>query len=135
MKNKIKKHHVLIFITLAGLVFIASCASKKNAVEKDKRYKVKKGDLFKIKLNSNPTTGYKWMLSEPIDTTIVKFDNKDYKSSTGKSDKIMLGGGGEETWIFKTIGKGKTKIKLKYARSWEQQDSAIRQETFHLKVK
>jgi inhibitor of cysteine peptidase len=108
------------------------CKTQKEAKE-DLRFKVKTGDVFKIQVKSNPTTGYQWQLAEPIDSAIVKLDKKEFLSDES-SGKMMVGGGGSEIWVFKGIKKGKTEIKLKYIRDW-QKDSLAKVLKYNVNVR
>lgn len=93
--------------------------------------KVKAGGEFLLKLASNPTTGYRWSLSETPDNTVVKFAGNRYCSPT----QARLGSGGVDTWIFKAVGKGRALIFLQYARSWEKDVEPIRQAAFVVEVR
>ncbi|HOO78625.1 MAG TPA: protease inhibitor I42 family protein [bacterium] len=78
--------------------------------------RVRPGETFVIKLDSNITTGFQWSMPEPPDPGVVDFLEKDYiPSDTGK----RAGGGGREEWKFRAAGTGETTIDLIYSRSWE----------------
>lgn len=117
---------------IVAILTLASCAARKNA-EYDKSFKVKKGDIFKLKLESNPSTGYSWNFAEPFDSTVINLNKKEFEQKT-KDGAPMMGAGGTEVWIFKAIEKGKTKIKLKYSRSWEN-DTAKNTKKYIVKVR
>lgn len=74
------------------------------------------GQKFIICLESNPTTGYKWEIAKPLDSNIVMFVYSSYKPGRRK----LIGGGGRELWVFRAVGRGKTEIWFRYARSWER---------------
>lgn len=113
---------VSISLLIAATLSIVSCAAKKGKNDKLEIIKVKKGYMFEVKLKSNPTTGYSWMLSEPVDSTIIEFDKKEFVSDNDPSNP-MIGAGGTEIWIFSGVDVGKTNIKLKYARNWEDEEN------------
>ena len=73
------------------------------------------GDVFVIKLESNPTTGYIWSLKS-LDHSVVLPNGNRYISSC---DGNMVGCGGVEYWQFKTVGKGETVISMEYHRPFE----------------
>jgi predicted secreted protein len=93
--------------------------------------KVNAGGEFSLKLASNPTTGYRWNLTESPDTAVVLFSGNQYRSST----QGRLGSGGVDTWTFKAVGKGRALIFLRYARSWEKDVEPIRQAVFVVEVR
>jgi len=78
---------------------------------------VEKGEEFTIVLDSNPTTGYRWMLQKELDEKIVTLKSTEYE----EPESDLLGAPGEERWIFKAEGLGRTTIELKYARPWEEE--------------
>src|SRR4030042_5445881 len=89
------------------------------------------GEKFKIALDSNPTTGYQWELSEPLDESIVKLIGSEYIS-----DKpITIGSGGVEVWTFEAVGEGETEISMAYVRSWEKDVEPAQSKTLKVTVK
>ncbi|MBC7247516.1 MAG: protease inhibitor I42 family protein [Actinobacteria bacterium] len=78
---------------------------------------VEKGEEFTIALESNPTTGYRWMLQKELDEKIITLQKTEFE----EPESNLLGAPGEERWIFKAVGLGRTTIELKYARPWEEE--------------
>lgn len=73
--------------------------------------KVKKGEIFKIELGENRTTGYMWQLDYPEGIKVVS-DNYMRKSE-------LIGSGGIRTIELISEKMGKKIISGKYKRSWE----------------
>lgn len=99
--------------------------------EKDnnKSYALKRGDLIKLSLEENPTTGYKWQIVN-IDKNILTITNDKYQiQSEG------IGGGGIRNIEFKALQKGDTKIELKNFKIWEGEGESINEFEINLKVK
>jgi inhibitor of cysteine peptidase len=120
---------VLLFPTLA----ISGCmpAGKTyTSADSGESINLKLNETIKIKLESNPTTGYNWNLSDKTNTAIISLLSSDYKTSS--SGKEVVGAGGYETITFKAIAKGNTTITLTYNKSWEEGVEPI--ETFELNV-
>jgi len=67
-------------------------------------------------LPSNPTTGYQWQLMKPLTESTVKLVSNEYRPPQSG----LVGAGGEEIWIFRTVGPGEAEIVLGYLRSWEK---------------
>ncbi|MFA5182059.1 MAG: protease inhibitor I42 family protein [Syntrophales bacterium] len=81
-------------------------------------------------LPSNPTTGYRWQLMKPLAESTVKLVSNVYRSpQTG-----LVGAGGEEIWVFRTMGPGEAEIALGYLRSWEKGIPPVNSRTIRLKV-
>ena len=77
---------------------------------------VEVGETISIILESNSSTGYKWVLvSNSLDTSIVSNTSSKYFSGVTS----VVGSGGTEQWIFEAEAPGTTTIKLNYKRVWE----------------
>ncbi len=74
------------------------------------------GKMFTLTLESNPSTGYQWEISQPLDETKVKLVESLY--NTPKRDRV--GAAGVELWVFRAVGSGQTTISMKYVRPWEK---------------
>ena len=91
--------------------------------------KVKVGQRFTIRMESNPTTGYGWQLSKDLDNIIVLITN-----TFIPPDSKLCGAGGHELWTFKAVEQGQTNILMKYVRPWEK-DQPARTNVFMVIVK
>ncbi|MGB8220848.1 MAG: protease inhibitor I42 family protein [Methanoregula sp.] len=67
-----------------------------------------------LKLNENPTTGYRWNLTATPGLVIVN-DTFDPSNTTGK----LVGSGGTRLWEMNAAGTGTQTINAVYMRSWE----------------
>jgi predicted secreted protein len=83
------------------------------------------GQNFKITLDSNPSSGYQWLLAKPLNETLVKQAGRSYDRRAPNPS-----GMGCECLIFKAISEGKTEIHLKYDRLWEQTAAPARRTNF-----
>ena len=92
---------------------------------------VEVGREFVIPLESNPTTGYRWQLIEPLDGRIVEFVGSEYKGQEGE----RKGAGGEEIFAFRAVSQGTAKISLGYMRWWESNRPPIQTQTFTVIVR
>lgn len=131
---KCKTLKKMIFISLVLLMLVWSFSSclvtGKTLTEKNNgdSFNLKINDVINIKLKSNPTTGYRWVLSEEIDDSIISLIDSEFIQS--KKDKELVGKGGYEIFSFKAISKGKTNIILNYERPWEEEVEPL--ETFEI---
>lgn len=78
---------------------------------------------FDLILQSNPTTGYSWVLKEYDANLVVPIQHKFYPSA---GDKKLVGAPGHEKWTFRVKPQGFTvshllSISLIYLRQWEEQ--------------
>jgi inhibitor of cysteine peptidase len=106
---------IVLVITLL-IILLCSCQSIAELTfdDKGKSFELEKGDRINIKLESNPTTGYSWILGEETDTSMVSlFDSKFLQT---EKEEELVGAGGYEIFIFKAENSGQTEIILTYQR-------------------
>ncbi len=99
----------------------AKAASKTYEMTRDdngKTLKVKVGDVIRVKLKSNRTTGYSWALTGKTDAKVLKSGEVEYKVDEHPAG--MVGVGGNDFCTFTALAPGKTDISLGYARPWEK---------------
>ena len=99
----------------------AASASKTYEMTRDdngRTLKVKVGDVIRVKLKSNRTTGYSWALIGKPDAKILKSGEVEYKVDEHPAG--MVGVGGNDFCTFTALAPGKTEISLGYARPWEK---------------
>ena len=92
---------------------------KFNLTEADngKNIEVHIGDIIRITLESNITTGYSWENADKVDKDILALDTNDYVSDPNPEE--LDGVGGSTVIVYRTLKPGKTKIDLVYLQSWE----------------
>lgn len=73
------------------------------------------GDTLLLSLESNPTTGYGWDITE-IDQTILQETQHEYEAESPS----LVGSGGREMWRFQAQGSGSAALRLEYKRPWEE---------------
>lgn len=78
--------------------------------------KVKKDGKFSIVLDSNFSTGYKWVFD--YDSSYVELVDKKFWHPPRPSG--FVGGGESGTYIFQALKSGKTQIIANYLRPWEK---------------
>jgi len=99
----------------------AKAAPKTYEMSRDddgKTLKVKVGDVIRVKLKSNRTTGYSWALTGKTDAKVLKSGEVEYKVDEHPAG--MVGVGGNDYCTFTALAPGKTDISLGYARPWEK---------------
>lgn len=132
-EKTIKKIVLISLATLMFALWFSGCSAVgKTLTEKNNgdSINLKINDNVEIKLESNPTTGYRWFLSDKADSTIVSVNDPVFIES--KKDKKLVGAGGYEIFTIKAISKGKTSIILNYERPWEEEGEPI--ETFEITI-
>lgn len=77
---------------------------------------VRCGDKFKIEVESNPSTGYKWHLIF-FNKDILKLISSEFVSKLTN----QIGSSAIERFNFEAKKEGRTNIKIVYKRAWEEQ--------------
>jgi inhibitor of cysteine peptidase len=86
--------------------------------DKGSSIELEKGEEITILLDSNPTTGYSWILGEEMDSTIVELTDSMFLQT--EKEKELVGAGGSEVFTFEAKNSGHTEIVLCYQRPWEE---------------
>jgi len=99
--------------------------------EKDdgKEVEVPVGRQVRIDLPENPTTGYRWSLSD-FKSEVLALKSDDY--APGHSSSV--GGGGIRQFLFEATSPGKSKLCLKNTRAWEGEEAAVKTFTVTVNV-
>jgi inhibitor of cysteine peptidase len=82
----------------------------------DHNLSVRCGDKFKIEVESNPSTGYKWHLIF-FNEEVLKLISSEFVSKLTN----QIGSSGIERFNFEAKKEGRTNIKIVYKRAWEEQ--------------
>lgn len=88
------------------------------------------GQSFTLSLDSNPTTGYRWNLSNDYDRQILSFLGEAYISQ--ENNQHIVGQGGRQLFRFTALQNGAAELHLTYARPWESVQAA---KQFNLKIR
>jgi predicted secreted protein len=80
------------------------------------------GSTFIITQVSNPTTGYHWVFTKPIDSNYLELVGEWYIPLPNPEGK--QGVGGHEQWEFRAVNPGATDIDLAYVGPGTPQDTA-----------
>lgn len=105
-------------ILLGWVAFsLAACQTTIRHEATPSDYIVRNGEVFKIELKSNPTTGYHWVLTNKASASAVDSLSDTY--TPNKRDKNIVGSGGTQTFRFKAVQKGIDSLNFIYVRPWE----------------
>jgi inhibitor of cysteine peptidase len=131
MADKLMRTALVMSFFLAIALFSGCGANGMNLTDADngKQITVNQGDTITLTLESNPTTGYSWQVTETDNGILVQDGDPEYKQSS--SSEGLVGAGGTETFHFKMIGTGTATLELGYLRPWE---SVPPVETFSLQI-
>ena len=125
-----------LFAVIAGLLLVG-CQTVRSPVEltqldSGSQINLKVGQILKVELPSNPTTGYNWTLTDTTESEPVLEKAGEPAYVKDEEAAGIVGIGGKETWKFRAIRAGWQKLRLEYKRPWEREISA--EKTFVLDV-
>ena len=100
----------------------------------DEQYDESKVDLFlgqefKIILQENPTTGFRWNPISSGEPVCKLLDN------AFDLDRDAIGNGGSHFWLFQAVKEGSGKVEFVYDRSWERDKLPARTFTLGVNVR
>ena len=72
------------------------------------------GDKIRVKLCSNPTTGFQWECEMSVED-VLKEEDHDFEEPAGD----VAGAAGTEVWTFEAVEKGTTEVSMEYSQPWE----------------
>jgi inhibitor of cysteine peptidase len=129
-RKKMKKFRIFAIFGMTTVLFLLSGCTQKvkvDATMNGTSIEIEKGQMVVLKLESNPTTGYDWEISEVDPTILRQVGDVDYEA-----DSMLIGSGGVNTYTFEAVASGSTRLKLNYRRSWETDAPPL--QTFELVV-
>jgi len=86
------------------------------------------GDTILVRLNENPTTGYRWQI-ERLDGPL-ELGEDSFQVSVG----ALIGSGGTREFRFRSTSVGTAKLELKHWQAWEGELSVTERFTIALTV-
>jgi inhibitor of cysteine peptidase len=136
MKAKIVLASILGIVILALSACSAATAQPLNVDDSynGKEIEMHTGDTFTVTLDSNPSTGFKWLTQIGDPSVVGTVDNK-FVASTPAGQAPLPGTGGYEVWTFKALKAGKTTISMEYSRPWAGGEKAVQTFTLTANVK
>jgi inhibitor of cysteine peptidase len=102
-----------------------------GAADNGRQIELAPGQKVAITLESNPTTGYSWQVTE-VDEAVLKQVGEVEFSSSAPEGQQLVGAGGTETLRFEAQAAGQGTLTLAYHRSWEEGVEPL--ETFTVEV-
>ena len=88
--------------------------------DKGKTIDVQQGTEVLIRLNENPTTGYRWAIDQS-DDTVLPLQGSNFASSPSAA----VGAGGTRLFTFTANQPGTVHLQLKRWREWQGDSSII----------
>jgi len=92
------------------------------------RLEVTQGQVVEVRLPSNPSTGYRWVMVEPMPAVVAALYDAAYVP--GRND--VVGSPGEERWSFVAVKTGSGILRFEYRRPFDAPTVAPAQRASYL---
>lgn len=110
-------------LSLATLTLLAACAQKAPTTltpAEQARHcdplQLRVGQDFNLRLPSNPTTGFRWVMRENGAPVLQLLGPEVYSTP---EEAGVVGSAGVSTWRFRAVARGDGRLSLDYRRPWE----------------
>jgi inhibitor of cysteine peptidase len=127
------KYSALVIASLALTLVVSSPAASPTtitAADAGHPITLRIGEELVLKLESNPSTGYDWFLTDAQNPVLSSLGKPAY--AQGRSTP---GAGGIESWNFRASATGTQTLKLEYRRPWEKNTSPAKTVIFQVTVR
>jgi inhibitor of cysteine peptidase len=116
------RSHLLVACAVAAVALPAVAACQPTALQLTERdngtsHTVAKNQELTVTLESNPSTGYSWQVTEAGSPVLEQVGEAVYQAPTGTG--TVMGAAGTETLRFKAVQSGTAALGLGYTRPWE----------------
>ena len=114
--------HAPRLLLALSLALLGACAQKPASVTLQQNQQSKcplelrAGQQFILRLPSNPTTGFRWLLRDAAPQVLQSLGPEVY---TNPEDAGVVGSAGISTWRFQVAQAGEGRLLLTYERPWE----------------
>jgi predicted secreted protein len=125
MKNIVRFFGLILLLTMLLSACAPAAKPMKDPVipmhysvtetDQGKTFRLHTGDSMVLVLNSNPSTGYAWVVKS-VDNPVLSLDGE----PVFKSDSSRLGASGKTTITFTTVHTGSQTLTLLYQRPIEK---------------
>lgn len=114
----------LRLLSLAAIALLGACSQAPSShpprEDKATRYcdprELRLGQEFSLRLPSNPTTGFRWVMRENGAPVLQLLGPEVY---TTPEEAGVVGSAGVSTWRFRAVSRGEGRLSLDYRRPWE----------------
>lgn len=126
-----------IIFALFALTFTCKSVKTQNTIYSSASgmdITTKVGGTFEIELNSTPSSGFKWILVEPLDDKLQYIDTRYDDAPKDNPEGFMINNSVNEWRIFKALKSGTATIQFKYAQPFNPDDPEAEIQTYQVVV-
>jgi inhibitor of cysteine peptidase len=119
---------LVLLLVVVILIILGPREVQLTDADNGKTIELKKGQVSRITLAANPTTGYTWEVVEGDEKVVRQLGEIAFKP-----ESEALGAGGVQIIRLEVVNTGQTTLKLVYHRPWETDVEPLK--TFSLTIK
>ena len=107
------------FVCALALMFAADATFPASAAETNKLGAP--GESYVVALEGNPSTGYRWKLSEPgsVNLGILRVQDLGYRAAKQEPGRVIVGAPQPYEFRITLLSPGAAKLLFEYLRPWE----------------
>ena len=111
------------YLALLSILFLFGCQNDVlTASDNGKTFETTIGKTFRLELNENATTGYRWHFKTDPESQMVLYQTSD---TFERPQTNRLGAGGKRIITYQATNVGTIKLMGFHARPWENRDQNI----------
>lgn len=112
----------MLLVPLLAATALAGGPVVLGSADNGRTVRVAPAKTIVVTLPSNASTGFRWQLVGPLDTTVLRLIKHAYVAPASS----LVGAGGTEVWRFRTVRAGWFRLRLAYAQPWAPKKVARR---------
>jgi inhibitor of cysteine peptidase len=95
------------------------------------RVELRQNETFEVRLPGNPTTGYRWVLVDPVPPFVLVRGVARFEPDAPG----LMGSPGQERWEMSAIGAGEGPLQFEYRRAGDSASPPAQRVTYRLVVR
>jgi inhibitor of cysteine peptidase len=96
----------------------ASCDQLSSQKHVSQQADLAVGDVLKVTLCSNPTTGFSWQEPAISDAAVISLVDKAFSTAAASGTAPLVGSAGTDAITLKATAKGSSTVVLQYSQPW-----------------
>jgi predicted secreted protein len=113
--------YAIILLLLGCSWFNCSSPVARNAAPQDQQtIQARIGETCTVKFPSQISTGYKWLLKEQVDSTLLTLIREEFQPSKDEREDIQ----GYNVFTFQALKAGTAELQFWYVRPWKKDKAA-----------
>lgn len=94
------------------------------------------GQILRITLQGNPSTGYRWDLAAPLPPQLVEEQSASLPQPPDRHGDTAVVGAPQDQWVYlRAVTAGEASVVLEWRRPWEKDQPPARRLTYRVSVR